>query len=353
MSRLVPTKTQRAARWTGWAVLLTAVALTATACTPAAPVASPSATSTPMETPTPTPTPEPVFLAPLTGVEIPEGTLTNPSIAAKIDNHPAARPQVSLETTDIVFEELVEGGLTRYLAVWQSAIPVELGPVRSVRPMDPDIVSPFGGIMAYSGGQPQFVAQMQAAPVYNAIHGQADTASTFFRTPTKSAPHNVLVKAQEVVAQHADLPAPAQQFSYAAPTVPASTAAGTATSTINLAFSDVSSRTWTWDAGRSKYIRWQDGASDVDTTGTPYGATNVITLRVPVVVTAEIPKTELIGTGEAWVSSGGLTVHASWSKASAAERIILVDDAGSPILLNPGNSWVELVPQAGSAEFLP
>ena len=339
---------------TGWAVLLAAVALTASACVPtASPAASPTATKSPTQTPTPTPTPEPVFLAPLTGVEIAEGSAANPSIAAKIDNHPAARPQVSIETADIVFEELVEGGLTRYLAVWQSAVPVELGPVRSVRPMDPDIVSPFGGIMAYSGGQPQFVAQMQAAPVYNAIHGQADTASTFFRTPTKSAPHNVLVKAQEVVAQHTDLPAPAQQFGYASATVPASTSVGTPSSTINLAFSQVSSRTWTWDAARNMYVRWQDGVSDVDTAGTPYGATNVVVLRVPVVVTAEIPKTELIGTGEAWVSSGAKTVHATWSKAAAADRIVLVDDAGSAILLSPGNSWVELVPQAGSAEFLP
>jgi hypothetical protein len=186
----------------GWAVLLTAVALTATACVPVEPAVSTTPTSSPTATPTPTPTPEPVFLAPLTGISIPEGSAANPSIAAKIDNHPAARPQVSLEIADIVFEELVEGGLTRYLAVWQSTVPAELGPVRSVRPMDPDIVSPFGGIIAYSGGQERFVALMQEAPVYNAIHGQADTESTFFRTKEKTSPHNVLVKAQVKAPRH-------------------------------------------------------------------------------------------------------------------------------------------------------
>jgi hypothetical protein len=337
----------------GWAVLLTAVALTATACVPVEPAVSTTPTSSPTATPTPTPTPEPVFLAPLTGISIPEGSAANPSIAAKIDNHPAARPQVSLEIADIVFEELVEGGLTRYLAVWQSTVPAELGPVRSVRPMDPDIVSPFGGIIAYSGGQERFVALMQEAPVYNAIHGQADTESTFFRTKEKTSPHNVLVKAQEVVAQHAELAAPAQQFGYATATVAASTAVGTATSTLNLTFSQQSTRTWTWDAARGAFTRSQDGAVDVDSAGSPYGASNVIVLRVPVTVSQDIPKTELIGTGEAWVSSGGATVHATWSKASATERIMLVDDAGAQILLTPGNSWVELVPNAGAVEFLP
>jgi hypothetical protein len=316
----------------------------------AVPVSTPAAINTP--TKTPTPTPDPVFLAPLTGVKIAEGSAANPSIAAKIDNHPAARPQVSLETADIVFEELVEGGLTRYLAVWQSAIPADLGPVRSVRPMDPDIVSPFGGIMAYSGGQPRYVALMQAAPVYNAIHGQADTASTFYRSSAKSAPHNVLVKAQEVVAQHTDLPAPAQQFGYATDAIPASSAAGTATSVINLTFSEASTRSWTWDAARGTFARSQDGKTDVDAAGTPFGATNVIALRVPVSFDADVAKTELVGTGEAWVSSNGLTVHATWTKTAAAEKISLVDDAGGQILLTPGNSWIELVPQAGAVEFV-
>jgi len=120
-----------------------------------------------MPAPIPTPTasyistyetPAPTALAPLTGVEVLAGSVTNSSLAAKIDNHPGARPQVGLGRTDIVYEELVEGGATRYVGIWQSDIPAEIGPVRSIRPMDPDIVSPFGGIIAYSGGQQRFVA---------------------------------------------------------------------------------------------------------------------------------------------------------------------------------------------------
>ena len=81
----------------------------------------PSATPTPTYSPSYV-APEPTGLAPLTGEVIPAGTALNPSLAAKIDNHTAARPQVGLDRTDIVFEELVEGGLTRYVAIWQSDV---------------------------------------------------------------------------------------------------------------------------------------------------------------------------------------------------------------------------------------
>ncbi|MGV8886351.1 MAG: DUF3048 domain-containing protein [Microbacteriaceae bacterium] len=298
--------------------------------------------------------PEPLVLAPLTGRIIEAGTAINPSIAAKIDNHPAARPQVGLETTDIVFEELVEGGLTRYVAVWQSRIPAELGPVRSIRPMDPDIVSAFGGIIAYSGGQFRFVELMKAAPVYNAIHGQSDTAKTFYRSKTKRAPHNVLVKAREVVAQHADLKPPVQQFGYSLDVL-TSTAAieGTATTKIVARFGSSSAPSWLWDAASATWLRSQAGVKDLATTGAQLSAANVVVMRVKVDNSLGVPKTELVSSGEAWVSTGGATVHARWSKGSATARIRFVDDNGAAILLAPGNTWIELVPSTGSVAFVP
>lgn len=338
----------------GWGWFATGAILTIllTGCVPQADSAVPTSApprATPTPTPTLTPTPVPVFLAPLTGVQINQGELAGPSIAAKIDNHPAARPQVALENADIVFEELVEGGLTRYLAVWHSHIPEVLGPVRSVRPMDPDIATSFGGIFAYSGGQQRFVDLMEATGLFNAIHGQEATADTFYRSSDRSAPHNVLVKAQQLVGEHTDLAPPVRQFDYsAAGAAPSAVTGGSASSTFDLAFSAESARSWGWDAVRGVWTRSQDGAPDLDGSGVPYSATNVLVLRVPVTIDQDVPKTELIGSGEAWVASGGATIHATWSKVSAADRIVLVDDAGAPIALNPGNTWVELVPQEGS-----
>lgn len=321
------------------------------ACTPdglapPGPAPSPEYTST-YEAPAAT------VIAPLTGRVTDAAALAHPSLAAKIDNHWDARPQVGLEATDMVFEELVEGGLTRYVAVWHSTVPAEIGPVRSIRPMDPDIASPFGGIIAYSGGQQRFVDAMRAAPVHNAIHGQADTEATFFRSPSKRAPHNVLVRAPEVVAQHGDLPAPVQQFGYALDVASATaTKEGAATSRIDLVFGGSATPSWTWDAASSKWVRFMTGgAPDVGGDGAQLSATNVVVLRVPVIVEQSIPTTNLIGSGEAWIATGGSNVHATWFKGSAVEPIRLIDDNGVVVRLAPGNTWVELVPLGGSAAF--
>lgn len=311
-------------------------------------------------TPTPTPTPSytstyvappPTALAPLTGETVEVGALTAPSLAAKVDNHPDARPQVGLEHTDLVFEELVEGGLTRYVAVWQSDVPAEIGPIRSIRPMDPDIISPLGGIVAYSGGQYRFVVMMQETEVYNAIHGQSDTADLMYRTREKRSPHDVLVRAPDLISRHLDLVAPRQQFSFA-PDIASSTAAvsGTPVASIALRFGAASQPGWAWD-GAGLWLRSQSGSADLDPSGVPYSAVNVVTLRVPVTVSQSIPKTELIGCGEAWVATAGGVVHGTWCKDSRLDLIRLVDDTGTVIRLGPGNSWIELVPTAGSVEF--
>jgi hypothetical protein len=335
------------------AVALT-VALVVSGCTVGAvapprtapPVApSPSYTSTYQS-------PAPTELAPLRGTTVAAGSLAHASIAAKIDNHWDARPQIGLESTDIVFEELVEGGITRYVAVWQSTIPELLGPVRSIRPMDPNILSPLGGIVCYSGGQPRFVDLMRRTPVYNAIHGQPDTASTFYRTPKKTAPHNVLVKAKQVLAQHKKIAAPRQQFAYSLD--PASSTAakdGKPTKVVHYTFSTAMSGAWTYNPARQVFLRSQAGVKDKDSSGKQLQATNVVVLRVKVTNDRDVPRTEMISHGEAWVSTGGATVHGTWRKTSATAPIRLLDDNGVDIRLSAGNTWVELVPTAGAVRF--
>ena len=299
--------------------------------------------------------PEPVSLAPLRGTEADAASLAHPSLAAKIDNHEAARPQVGVERADIVFEELVEGGITRYVAVWHSDVPDEVGPVRSIRPMDPDIMSPFGGIAAYSGGAQQFLDMIKAAPVFSAIFDY-DTTGIFSRTSTKSAPHNVILKAKELVGRHTDLPAPAQQFAYA-PSVAASSAMvdGVPITTINTRFSSSRYPSWSWNAAGQSYLRSQEGSPDLDGASAQLASTNVVTLRVAIDGTyGYVPKTTLIGSGEASVSAGGQTMTATWSKDSQAAPIRLVDGNGVTIKLAPGNTWIELVPTPqGTVELLP
>ena len=311
--------------------------------TSAAPEPEPAFTSTYVA-------PEDFDIAPLTGERIAVGGLASPSLAAKIDNHPRARPQIGIDRADIVFEELVEGGLTRYVAVWHSDVPAEIGPIRSIRPMDPDIVSPLRGIIAYSGGQQRFVDMMRATEVYNAIHGQSDTDSVMFRGGNAPAPHNVIVRAPQLIAQHAELAAPQQHFGYAADAASASAARdGAPATSASLVFGSLATPSWAWDAASSTWLRaMTGGAPDVAAGGTRLSAVNLVILRVPVAVIQDIPTTQMIGSGEAWVLSGGKALKATWSKADRSAPVRLVDGNGLVVRLAPGNTWVELVPTAGS-----
>lgn len=322
------------------------MALLLAACAPT-PAAAPSATPRVTRSAEPSPTPAPVVrTAPLRGTVAEEGVAIGPSLAAKIDNHPDARPQWGLEHTDIVFEELVEGGITRYVAVWHSDVPEEIGPIRSIRPMDPDIIAPLGGIVAYSGGQARFVRMMQNTDVHNVIHGGADDRF-MHRTTQHAAPHNVIVAARTLRAEYATLEAPDAQFRYAprghAPIF------GDAATGMDVRFSPESSRSWRWDAGSAAYLRSQDGRADVDASGEQLRATNVVVLQVAIDWSYGIvPRTVMVGSGDAWVSTGGSVIRGRWSKQSQTSPIALTNSPGGEIRLAPGNTWVELVPTSGS-----
>ena len=107
--------------------------------------------------------PAPVLVPwPLTGVEV-DAVPARPALAVKIENSVAARPQSGLNAADVVWEQVVEGGIPRYVAVYHSNLPAQIGPIRSVRPMDPAIAAPLRGLFAFSGGQAGYVDAIAAA----------------------------------------------------------------------------------------------------------------------------------------------------------------------------------------------
>ena len=314
------------------------------------------------------PTPEPVYVsAPLTGVKYLEGSveatgLSNPSVACKIDNSEAARPQQNLNKTDVVFDEMVEGGLTRLVAIWHSQLDSiggtqtagslpGVGPVRSIRPMDPDIISPFGGIVCYSGGQLKFVNMMRATDVFNASETSEQGKGTFKRSKDREAPHNVIVDVKLLASQHTDIAAPQVMFDFAASTAEATaSSAGNPVSKFTVNFPSATA-SWAPSKDNSVWLRTQDGKQHLDSaTNAQIFATNIVVLDVKEDRSygdpkyGHIPKAVLIGKGRAWVFSGGKYIDAFWSKADAKARILLTDAAGAAINLAPGNTWVELKP---------
>lgn len=328
-------------------------ALTLTACA--------GGTSPLTPAPTATPPAEPVFVtAPLTGKKFEETTaealqLTKPSVACKIDNSEAARPQLGLNSTDVVFDEMVEGGLTRLVAVWQSKQPEAIGPVRSIRPMDPDIIAPFGGIVCFSGGQRRFVEMMAATKVFIASETTEQNNGTYSRAKDRYAPHNVIVNINKLAAAHPEIVAPQTMFDFAADLAGA-TAVTSATAKPAAKFSakyPSAIATWTPDTSGTSWLRTQDGKMHTDATdGSQIRATNVVVMNVGIDrgyldgKYGNVPKTVMVGKGTGFVFTGGNYVAVNWSKADQTSRIILTDAAGAAVLLAPGNTWVELLPKA-------
>lgn len=292
-------------------------------------------------------------LAPLTGEVIPAGSLDRPVLSAKIDNAPRARPQVGLDRADIVHVELVEGGSTRYVATWHSDLPDEVGPVRSVRPMDPDILSPFGGILTYSGAQQRFVDAMRNTPVRNIIFDYGDDSDLLYRGLPRPAPHNVVARAAELVERYASDAAPVQPYVFADRFENATAVRdGSPASALNLRYGQIGQSGWQWSAADNAWLRLQGGAPDVAASGARLSATNVVVLRVRVEVIQSIPTTFLAGeSGTGFVAAGGKTIPVTWSKAGQADPIRILDAQGVAVRLAPGNTWVELVPTSGDASI--
>lgn len=298
--------------------------------------------------PTNTYTPKVYVNAPLTGMPFEEGTrpsLNGPSVACKIDNVHTETLKANINRTDLVYVEMVEGGLTRLVAVWHSDMPTAVGPVRSIRPMDPDIISPLGGIVCYSGGQLKFVTMMRNTNVFNASETSEQANGTFKRAKDREAPKNVIVDAAKLAAAHPELTPPAPQFEFTAITSQASAVAGgKLVANFSIYYPSALSH---WIYNGSNFTRVQDGIEHKDSeSGLKTTATNVVVLNVQIDRQyGKVPKTILVGSGTGWVFSQGMQLAVKWSKASQTAPIVLTDTAGAPIQLVRGNTWVELLPQ--------
>ena len=300
--------------------------------------------------------------APLTGIaSLVETADTKkyalPSVTCKIDNAPGGRPQFNLNKTDIVFVELVEGGLTRLVATWHSQPVDKVGPVRSVRPMDADIAAPYGGIFCFSGGVPQFVSLLQQTSMYLADETSEQSAkpNSFSRTPERSAPHNEVVDMALLQSQHKDLAAPKPMFtmaSFIAETEsyePSTASSGSSTKDVTVKYAGATSF-WAGD-GKGNLLRTQDGKPHEDgVSKDQIKAKNVVVLEVEIDTSimdpknGTVPRTIMISSGRAWVFEDGRSIEGTWSKADQSAQIVLLDSKKALIKLAPGNTWVELMP---------
>ena len=308
------------------------------------PSASPSASVSP-----PQPAARPAVY-PLTGLPVRNAAAAHrPALSVKIDNVGPALPQAGLNRADLVADILVEGGLTRLMATFQSQDASLIGPIRSARPVDADLVRQLnGGIFAYSGAAPGEIAPSKAHSNALLIANDYDP-QWFWRSSSRAAPHNVFSSTTRLYAagkaSKRKLVAPPQLFTYGPAPVGARAAKG-----VTLPFSPNTSSAWTWTG--SGYVRTQNGRPDVLVDGSRVSTTNIVVLSVTWHPTDIIddagnadPYVVVIGSGPALVLRNGVAIAGHWVRPSYRVPMKILDATGHPIPLQPGRTWLELQPR--------
>jgi DUF3048 family protein len=311
---------------------------------------TPTAASTPSATPSATTAPIVVKTCPLTGLPpTKRETVNRVALAVKIDNVGFARPQAGIDHADVVIEETVEGGLTRLMAIFQCDSASTVGPIRSARTSDADLLRLLhGAVLGYSGSNSHVAATL--ASKSGAALISWDHTPGFFRVdPSRPAVHNVMASTDSLrragVARNKKLHAPKPIFTYGNPK-----AAGKPAKHAAITWSSSASAAWAWN-GHS-WLRTQNGTADVLADRHRVKATNVVIMSITVANTGlhdvlgnPSPDDVVTGSGKVWVLRDGRVIRGHWRRPTVSDKMVLKDSRGRLLPLAPGNTWIELLPR--------
>jgi len=297
-------------------------------------------------TPTPSTTPAPVYYSPLSGVKVPDQASTQQVVTGvMIENSPDARPQSGLKNADVVFEAIAEGGITRFMALYQPSKPQLIGPVRSLRLYDIDWLAPFQAAIAHVGG-----SQQALSTIRDGLHRDLDqffNGGSYWRVSDRYAPHNVYTSFAKLDALNqrkgystSDLAPWPRQDGAPAKTVTAKT--------IDVTISGpLYNSHYVYDPTTNTYARYQAGAPHLDREGGQITPTVVIVMDVNEQTVLQDGYREQItttGSGNAHIFENGTVTTATWTKADAGSQIKFTDAAGKEVALNRGQTWITAVP---------
>ena len=311
---------------------------------------------------TPAPKVPPVWS--LTGLPGPDDAQIQPIVVVKIENDPVVRPQTGLDRADLVFEELVEGGMTRFAAIYQSDLPDEVGPVRSVRHVDVAIAEPMADAFVFSGGARRTMKFVKRK-IPTTISVINEGAPGMYRKPGLYAPHNLFLKLDEMLDSIAAKEtastgffvrpeaAPSDQGAASASASPSQTSAltGKPVTDVSVVFSSFAGPNWKWNATDKMWMRSEGVKPFLNKDGTQFGTNNLVIIEVREIdagykgqTGGYVPRTVLTGSGRAWVLSDGKAVEVAWDKPLVDAQMELTDLDGKPFTMPTGRTWVELLP---------
>lgn len=272
-----------------------------------------------------------------------------PVLVVKIDDTAQAHPQIGLDEADVVYIEQVEGGLTRLAAVFSSIIPNQIGPVRSARISDIDIIAQYGHVaFAYSGAQSKLLPVIHAANLQD-LGAQRESSTIYVRDETRYAPVNLILQADLLMAKLKEESVPIDvskhmgwNFSLSAPL------GGYRIDSVKLTW-PANSYTAAWSSTQSRWLLYQNDKPDLAADGKHLGPTTLAIQMVSVTPSAYhdkfggvTPFSATVGQGDGFILRDGASYPAKWSRPSATSGTTWTQIDGSPLPFAPGQIWVAL-----------
>lgn len=286
----------------------------------------------------------------INGVLVSEELATTRPIASVVENSPEARPQSGLTDADLVYETVAEGGITRFLAVFQSRSPKEIGPVRSARPYFNAIANTWGAALLHSGGSKQALSELSAGVHKNLYDVNEFYFGKYYSRDTKrQAPHNLYTTRERINELLKDKeqtnwqPVSMWQFE----TTPTDQLAPEIT-TITIPFSSpLFEAKYEFDQTTNSYKRFVNNQPQTDRNNDlQISPTNIIVLLTDVNPTGDELLTmdiRLSGRGPCYLFTAGKFKECRWEYSNS--KHVYTDTDGNPLKLQPGQTWIEIFPR--------
>lgn len=300
---------------------------------------------------TPVPIPEKpkpvVYYSPLTGAKVKdEATTKLPVTGVMIENSPSARPQSGLHDAGVVYEAIAEGGITRFMALYQESKPQLIGPVRSVRQYDLDWLRPYNAGLAHVGGSYQALKMIRSGSPWRDLD-QFFNSQYYWRSTDRYAPHNVYTSFKKLDALNKARGYKTSSFTGFTRTDGQPDAKPDATRvTINFS-SALFNTAYVYSQKANNYTRYQAGAVHKDREKGAITPSVVIAMHVNEKTVFEDGYRQSIttsGSGKATIFQNGTAQNVTWHKANQAAALYFTDAAGKTVALNRGQTWIAAVP---------
>lgn len=297
----------------------------------------------------PKPIPGVKYYSPLTGSLVANDAATKQAVTGiMIENSPDARPQSGLKDSGVVFEAIAEGGITRFLVLYQSEKPQQIGPVRSLRLYDVDWAAAFDASIGHVGGSAAALAEARNGS-YRDID-QFFNSLSYWRATDRYAPHNVYTSFANIDTLNAAKGYTTSTFTGFTRTDGKASDTPNA-ATINVTISSyLFNSSYIYDKTTNTYARSQGGGPHLDRESGQITPSVVIAMKVDETTVLEDGYREnitTVGSGDAVIFQNGMAINATWHKDSKLGQVTFTDSAGADIPLIRGQTWITAIPNNG------